>query len=116
MAEPTSSGKNQGVDIDSVIQQNSRKQKKPQLLGSTWEKINSFNLDSVTSSELNMNMEQIYDRIKEEDDIVVPLQMDQLKEEIRTEKKRKIVNAFNQVMSHNFNKDNIGKQANVLVG
>ena len=79
------------------------------MLESSWQKINSFKLENVSSSELSLNVEQIYDRIKEEEDIVVPLQMAQLKEEIRIEKKKKVVNALQQVMGHKFS-NNSGKQ------
>lgn len=102
-------GQLSGIDIDAVIQENSRRQKKPEMLESSWQKINSFKLENVSSSELSLNVEQIYDRIKEEEDIVVPLQMARLKEEIRTEKKKKVVNAFQQVMGHKFSK-NSGNQ------
>ena len=64
------------------------------MLESSWQKINSFSLEGISESGLSRNVEQIYDRIKEEEDIVVPLPMAQLKKEIRAEKKQKVVNAF----------------------
>ena len=81
------------VDIDKIIQENT-KIKKANILDSSIKQIHSFNLSTKTTSEINQNVNYILEKVKEGEDVFVPLRMSVLKQEIRNDKKQKIIEAF----------------------
>lgn len=81
------------VDIDKIISMN-KKSKKKKILESSFNQINSFKIHDKTASQLSKDVDQILNKMKQEEDVIVPIRMSEMKKKIRNEKKLKVINTL----------------------